>query len=55
MKKPISLLFLMFLATFSVIYGQKSVMEDDIVDAKATSETKALFYNLKNLVGKGVA
>ena len=54
MKKPVSLLFFMFFAMLSFIYGQKTVVEDNLIDAKATSETKALFYNLKNLSGKGV-
>jgi len=54
MKKPVSLLFFIFFAMLSVIYGQKSVVENNLVDAKATAETKALFYNLKNLSGKGV-
>ena len=53
MKKPLFLLLFMFFATLSISYGQKSV-ENNTIDAKATTETKALFFNLKNLAGKGV-
>ncbi|MBC6109965.1 glycoside hydrolase family 26 protein [Pedobacter fastidiosus] len=54
MKKYLPLLLFLFLATFGFSYGQKSVLENNIIDPKATTETKALFYNLKNLAGKGV-
>lgn len=45
--------FTLFL-TLSVTYGQNSTVDNNTIDAKATFETKALFYNLKNLAGKGV-
>ncbi|MCZ4224851.1 glycoside hydrolase family 26 protein [Pedobacter rhodius] len=54
MKKIISIYFFMFCITLSVCYGQKSVVQNHTIDAKASKETKALFFNLKNLAGKGV-
>lgn len=54
MKKILPLHLFMLFAALNICYGQKSFVKNYTIDAKATAETKALFFNLKNLSGKGV-
>jgi mannan endo-1,4-beta-mannosidase len=54
MKKKTYLLLFMFFIGLYICYGQKSVVENNTIDAKATEETKSLFSNLKHLAGKAV-
>ncbi|WP_316846837.1 glycoside hydrolase family 26 protein [Pedobacter psychrodurus] len=54
MKKKSPLMVFIFFIVLSTCYGQKTVIENNTIDAKATAETKALFSNLKNLAGKAV-
>ncbi|MFC4212327.1 glycoside hydrolase family 26 protein [Pedobacter lithocola] len=54
MKKIIPLWLIFFSATLNICFAQNAALQNFTIDAKATTETKALFYNLRNVSGKGV-
>ncbi|RNL55801.1 glycoside hydrolase family 26 protein [Pedobacter jejuensis] len=54
MKKIIPLWLIFLFAALNICNAQNATLQNFTIDAKATTETKALFYNLKNVSGKGV-
>ncbi|GGI25340.1 glycoside hydrolase family 26 protein [Pedobacter mendelii] len=54
MKKFFPALLLLSFTALNVCLSQQSALKNYTIDTKATAETKALFFNLKNLSGKGV-